>query len=131
MTNHGRVNLRRAVVMLLCLAGCGPTIPAEYTVSGKSLEFWLDALSDNQPKVRIRAIRALGNLGPVAPEVVPAITAALHDSDPTVRGQAALALLKFGPEAKSAIPALTDAQNDADETVRNFAAKALENIEGG
>lgn len=125
------MNLLEALAILYCLAGCGPKVPAEYTVSGKPLEFWLDALSDSQPQVRVQAIRALGNVGPAAPEVIPALIGVLRDSDPAVRGQAALALLKFGPEAKSALPALTDAKNDSDKTVRNFAAKALEKIQGG
>lgn len=111
------------------LIGCGPRIPDEFTVSGKTLDEWLEAQSDSQPEVRARAVRALSNVGPTVPEVVPAMIRALEDPDAGVRSQAALALLKFGPEAKEAIPALEAAQSDSDETVRDLAARALEKIQ--
>jgi HEAT repeat protein len=117
-------------LILLWLVGCGPRIPDEFTVSGQSLDHWLEALADNQTEVRTRAVRALSNVGPDFPEVVDALSEALSDPDPGVRSQAALALLKFGPGARAAIPALTDAQTDSDETVRSLVAKALEKIHG-
>lgn len=115
--------------VILFLIGCGPRIPDDFTVSGKTLEEWLEAQTDSRPEVRMRAVRALGNVGPEIPEVVPALIAALADPEPEIRRQAVLALLKFGPGAKAAIPALTAAREDADETVRSLAAKALEQIE--
>jgi HEAT repeat protein len=117
------------LLLTVLLLGCGPRIPDDFTVSGRTLDDWLEAQSDSQPEVRARAVRALSNVGPVVPEVVPALIRALKDPDASVRSQAALALLKFGPEAKEAIPALTDAQSDSDETVRDLAAKALEKIQ--
>jgi len=125
--------MTKAIIPLLfsiVLLGCGPRIPDDFTVSGKTLDEWLEAQSDSQPEVRVRAVRALSNVGPVVPEVVPALIRALKDPDAGVRGQAALALLKFGPEAKDAAPALEAARNDSDNTVRNLAAKALKKIEG-
>ena len=118
-------------VVVLCLAGCGPRIPDDFTVSGQTLEDWLEAQADDRPEVRARAVRALSNVGPDVPEIVPAIIEALSDPEPEVRRQAVLALLKFGPRAKTAIPALSAAENDTDETVRELAAKALQRIEGG
>jgi HEAT repeat protein len=118
-------------IVVLCLAGCGPRIPDEFTVSGLTLDDWLEALRDGRPETRARAVRALSNVGPDVPEVLPALVKSLSDPDPAVRRQAVLALLKFGPEAHAAIPALTSARNDADETVRDLAAKALQKIEGG
>jgi len=118
-------------VVVLCLAGCGPRIPDDFTVSGQTLEDWLDAQADDRPEVRARAVRALSNVGPDVPEIVPAIIEALSDPAPEVRRQAVLALLKFGPRAKTAIPALSAAENDTDETVRELAAKALRRIERG
>jgi HEAT repeat protein len=125
--------MTKAISLLLLsvvLLGCGPRIPDDFTVSGKTLDEWLEAQSDSQPEVRARAVRALSNVGPAVPEVVPALISALEDPDAGVRGQAALALLKFGPEAKEAIPALEAAQTDSDKTVRDLAAKALKKIEG-
>jgi HEAT repeat protein len=117
-------------LLSVVLLGCGPRIPDEFTVSGKTLDEWLEAQADGQPEVRARAVRALSNVGPSIPEVVPALIRALEDPDADVRGQAVLALLKFGPKAKDAIPALEAAQSDGDETVRDLAAKALKKIEG-
>ncbi|MGE5191422.1 MAG: HEAT repeat domain-containing protein [Deltaproteobacteria bacterium] len=121
----------RLALIVLLLAGCGPRIPDDFTVSGQTLDDWLEALSDSQPETRARAVRALSNVGPDVPEVVPALIEALSDPEPDVRRQAVLALLKFGPGARAAIPALTAAQSDADETVRDLAGKALQKIEGG
>ena len=118
-------------IVVLCIAGCGPHIPDDFTVSGLTLDHWLEALRDGRPETRARAVRALSNVGPDVPAVVPALVKSLSDPNPAVRRQALLALLKFGPEAHAAIPALTAAQNDPDETVRELAAKALRKIEGG
>lgn len=117
------------VLIALIFAGCGPEIPDEFTVSGQPLEYWLDALSDSQSEMRARAVRALGNVGPDVPEIVPALTEALADPDPGIRAAAVLALLKFGPAAQDAVPALTQATTDSDENVRQLAAKALEKIQ--
>jgi hypothetical protein len=118
------------LLLLVLLIGCGPRIPDDFTVSGKTLDEWLEAQTDSRPDVRARAVRALSNVGPAVPEVVPALVRALEDPDAGVRGQAALALLKFGPEAKEAIPALEEARGDSDETVRDLAARALEKVAG-
>src|SRR5262245_54338943 len=117
-------------ILSILLLGCGPRIPEDFTVSGKTLDEWLEAQSDSQPEVRVRAVRALSNVGPVVPEVVPALIRALEDPDAGIRGQAALALLKFGPDAKDAIPALVAAAGDSDATVRDLAGKALRKVEG-
>jgi hypothetical protein len=117
-------------LVLLSVVGCGPRIPDAFTVSGQSLEHWFEALDDSEPQVRVRAVRALSNVGPDVPEIVDALADALADPEPEVRSQAALALLKFGPAAKAALPALMAAQSDADETVRELVGKAAEAIEG-
>lgn len=117
-------------LVLACIAGCGPRIPDDFTVSGRTLDDWLEAQADSQPQVRAQAVRALSNVGPEIPEVVPALIEALSDPDAGIRAQAALALLKFGPDAKAAVPALRRTQNDIDESVRDLAAKALERIQG-
>jgi HEAT repeat protein len=125
-----RIHLnRRLALMFLLVAGCGPQIPDEFTVSGQPLEHWLEALGDQQTSVRLRAVRALGNVGPEVPEVVEALSAALSDPEPEVRLQVAQSLLKFGPGAREAIPALTAARADSDEQVRSLVEKALERIE--
>jgi HEAT repeat protein len=125
-----RISNYALTLALLCLIGCGSRIPDEFTVSGQSLDYWLEALGDSQPEIRTRAVRALSNVGPEIPAVVEALSESLSDPEPGVRSQAALALLKFGPGAKAAIPALTAAQNDSDEGVRSLITRALEKIRG-
>lgn len=119
------------VVLLLGVSGCGPKVPEDFTVSGKSLEHWLQKLKSPDVRTREKAIDALGNVGTVRPEVVPALTTALQDSAPSVRGKAALALLKIGPDAGSALEALTNiAKNDSDPEVRRIADRAAEKVQG-
>jgi HEAT repeat protein len=57
----------------------------------------LDALKDKDKTVRAQAARALGHLGPVAREAVPALTAMSRDSDVIVSREAQAALQSIGP----------------------------------
>jgi len=116
------------MALLISSVGCGARIPSEFQVSGQPIEHWLTAIRDPDATVRIKAVRALGNVGPHHPQAIPAVTEALGDADATVRAQASLALLKSGPNAKSAVPALRTAIGDADATVRKYAAEALKKI---
>lgn len=119
------------VILLMSCAGCGPTLPEEFTVSGKTLDHWLTAIKSEDVGLREKAVKALGNVGTLDPDVVPALTEALQDTAPSVRSKAALALLKIGPDASEAVDALTiAAQNDPDPEVRLYAAKALEKVGG-
>jgi vesicle coat complex subunit len=117
--------------LTLCLAfllsGCQRQQPM--TVSGQPIEHWLEALKNKNPRVRQKAVEALGNVGKADPAAIPALIGALQDPNPTIRGKAALALLKSGPDAQDAIPALTQLLEDKDAKVRLYAAKALEKIQ--
>jgi HEAT repeat protein len=77
------------------------------------------------PRVRLKAIAALGKFGPPA---VPVLTQALKDADRSVRGDAAEALGWIKPPAEAAVPALIQALNDADTSVQGRAALALRRI---
>lgn len=116
------------VAILLFLSGCGSQQPT--TVHGKSVEHWLQALHDSDPRIRKKAIESLGNMGADNPATVPALIGVLEDREPRVRGAAVLALLKIGPDAHEAIPALQKTLKDKDAKVRGYAAKALERIGG-
>lgn len=116
---------------LLLVVGCGPQRPTEFTVSGKSLEYWLTGLKAEEIPVREKAVKALSNVGTAAPEVIPALMDALEDSAASVRAKAALALLKIGPDAHEALDALTiAAQHDTDPDVRLYASRAIAKING-
>jgi HEAT repeat protein len=116
------------LICALTLPGCGSVVPSEFQVSGKPIEHWLSAMHDADPKLRLKAVKALGNVGPHHPKAIPALSDALQDRDANIRAQASLALLKSGPSAKSAIPALQTAAQDADPSVRQYAAEALKKI---
>src|SRR5262245_35577210 len=94
------------------LNGCGSKAPL--TAHGKPVSHWVWALQDPDPKVRQKAVVALGHVGTADPAAIPAVTGAVKDRDAGVRRAAVLALLAIGPEARDALPALTEAQKDRD-----------------
>jgi HEAT repeat protein len=122
-----RMRFALGLCLALLLSGCQRQPPM--TVSGQSIGYWLAALKDKNPRVRQKAVEALGNVGKADPAAIPALIGALQDPNPTIRGKAALALLKSGPDAQEAIPALTQLLEDKDPKVRLYAAKALERIQ--
>src|SRR5438552_8584255 len=94
-----------ALVFALIVIGCGkaPTT----TVHGKTLDYWVAALSDPDAKTRRKAAEMLGNVGAIDTTIVPALIGALKDRDARVRDEAVLSLLKIGPAAKGiAAPAV-------------------------
>jgi HEAT repeat protein len=66
----------------------------------------------------------------IAPEAVPALTAALADTDVDIRRGAAKAMGDLGPQAAPAVRALMNLLEDEDEEVRARAADALGSIGG-
>jgi HEAT repeats len=89
----------------------------------------LTALGDAAENVRGSAAEALGKLGPVTAEVVPALITALGDADTYVRGRVAEALGRIGPVTAEVVPALTTALQDPDQEVINAAKDALQRIQ--
>ena len=114
------------VVLSLALSGCGRTPPT--AIHGKPVSHWVESLHDRDVRVRRNAVRVLGNVGPVDPAVLPALTQAVSDRDPAVRGEALEALLKIGPDARDAVPAIETRRQDRDPRVRALAVTALERI---
>ena len=87
----------------------------------------LRAMQD--PKSRWMAVVALGEMGAIARDAVPALIEALEDGDAAVRWDAAKALGKMGPAAASAVPALAAALHEHDDViVRQYAVAALGKI---
>jgi HEAT repeat protein len=114
------------LVLALLLSGCGRSPPT--TVHGKSVSHWVASLGDRDVKLRRKAVRVLGNVGPGDPAVLPALTQAVGDRDASVRSEAIEAILKIGPDAREAIPALEARRQDSNVRVRALAVKALERI---
>jgi hypothetical protein len=84
------------------------------------------ALADEDAAVRVRVIRAIGQIGEPA---VTDLTEALSHRETVVRFGAAKALGAIGRPAKSAAPALTVCLNDSQANVRAAAGEALAAIQ--
>ena len=116
------------IIMLPCLSGCGSKPPV--TAHGQPVSYWTEKIEDPEAKIRLQAVKALGNVGAKDPVVVPTLTVGVKDADSEVRTAAILALLRMGPAAKDAIPALLEARQDSNAKVRESAEKALAKIQG-
>ncbi len=119
-------------MVTLSLMGCAKS-PELLSVSGKPIEFWLDALKapSTDAKQRLKAVHALSNVGPAHPQAIPALIDALEQTDPAVRDEVVLALLKIGPSAKESLVVLERvSQSDKDTQVRDLAEKAIKAIRG-
>jgi HEAT repeat protein len=113
--------------VVLLLSGCGPARPT--LLGGKPVAYWVEALRGPDVKLRIKAVRKLGNLGQADPAALPAVVGALKDADARVRREAVLALVKFGADAREAVTTLTELERrDADAQVREYAGRALAKI---
>jgi len=89
------------------------------------LPLLVEALRDDEPRVRARVALALGQMGSAAREAVAALGELLNDADPRVRAGAATALGKIGLDARTTIPELTKRLKDPVVPVRYLAAVAL------
>lgn len=81
----------------------------------------LDALNDEDPRIRTAACKALGDIGDGS-AVAELLRVMVKDSDSNIRWQATGALGKLG---QAAVPGLCVALRDEDWKVRRSAAEAL------
>jgi HEAT repeat protein len=89
----------------------------------------IDSLTDQQPDVRWRAARSLGDLQSSPGVAVPALAKLLRDDrEVNVRCYAVFALQEFGKEAQTALVELRQAARDEDSALRSYAEKAIERI---
>lgn len=72
----------------------------------------IQACKHERTLVRVRALTALGKLGPDADLAVPALVGALNDRRPVVRQQAAMSLAEIGPDSGKVVIALMKALDD-------------------
>jgi glyceraldehyde-3-phosphate dehydrogenase type I len=119
LTNKVALALEQERIAKSYSAGTYINIKVKWCLFG--LKSWLSAN-------RAKAAKALGKIGPVTDQVIPALIKALEDSDWEVRYYAAKALGKIGPVAKDAAPALIKVLEDSDSYVRRYAAEALGKI---
>jgi HEAT repeat protein len=118
----GDRNLKVRLAALDILEALGPTAePAGPAIVG--------ALNDPNRFVGWAAARALGKIGPVAPDrAVPALTRLMREGDDDVRLTAATTLACYGPDAHTAILPLMTALASDHAALRSVALRALENI---
>ena len=83
---------------------------------------WVAALKSSDSLDRWLAAHALAEIGPAAPEAVPALIEALLDPKSFVRVWAAAALARVQPGNPDAIPALVAGTHDGMSFVRSLAA---------
>jgi HEAT repeat protein len=124
--------MKRLIPLLLfatLIIGCRerPVSTAKY-FAGEPVEHWLTEIKSPDAKKRQHAADVLGNVGPIDPGAIPALTAALKDKDAKVRLAAVLALSKIGPPAMSAAPDLEAAAKDTNPDVRKHTVDALRRI---
>jgi HEAT repeat protein len=92
------------------------------TYQGKSVREWLHQFEAKDPRFRLEAAKALGNIGPEAEPAIPALMEALGDGNQDV-AQAAAAVL--GMIGKAAIPHLATTLHDEDDQVSRLSGVAL------
>jgi HEAT repeat protein len=85
----------------------------------------MELLADPNPRLKQRAIEALGMIGADAEPAVPALVECLKNPDGDVRMRSADALGWIGCRPDLAIPPLVDALNDSDIGVEYYAAESL------
>jgi HEAT repeat protein len=100
---------------------------SEFGAGGRAaLPALIQAVQDENPVVRRRAIRAIGMIGPDAvDDALAAVMVATDDLDDSVAMQAIATLGEFGPLAASAIPALISAIWTGDVRRRAVAGASL------
>lgn len=103
---------------------------SESFLDQKPVSHWAHDLADEDPEVRARAARMLGNLTSDSRRAVPELGVALHDPDDNVRIQSALALYKIGPASVNAVNDLAAAVSDPHPQVRINSVLALTTLDG-
>jgi HEAT repeat protein len=96
---------------------------------GKPLQYWIDALKDEEALVREEGILVLTDLGPAAKDALPELTKLLKDPNLPVRVKAATALFRIDrQQGKNAVPALCDGVKQGNSTERIQAIQLLGQI---
>jgi HEAT repeat protein len=83
------------------------------------------AVKDPEPRVRRGAALALGQIRPLVPGTVPALSAGLDDRDPLARGAFLTAIGYLGPRAGEAVPAVRSMLRDQSGEIRIQAIQIL------
>jgi len=108
------------------LRQCGPL----------AVPYLIEALGDDEPEIREKAVRILGSIGEAAVSAVPQLTAVLRDASPVVRLAAAKGLWNITKNADLVVPALVALlrekqtfAGDAGEARRRFLQTVIEALQ--
>jgi HEAT repeat protein len=117
--------------MILFLSLLVFTIPIAHCNERDEVQEWIDALKDEDPRIRQTAAEILGRLKD--PRAIGPLIVALPDEDPEVNKAVFEALKSFpgwekSDAAKSLVPKLIEALRDENPWVRLSAAEALGKI---
>lgn len=85
----------------------------------------LEASADKSPQVRVLAIGALAQIGPLARAAFPTLLTPAREGEGEVRKAALDALARIQPSSPQVLGALTNALQDIDESVRDCARQNL------
>jgi HEAT repeat protein len=120
-----------AVLEVLDPTGQGVKKPGQPngTAPRSALPALIQSLTNDQPEMRLAAIRALAGMGTRARPAIPALAAAVGDADPRVRVAAIQTLGGMGTAARPVADTLRRAMNDDNADVRHAAGDALLNLE--
>ena len=123
---------RFALLCALFSVGCGTgTVPTAKYFFEKPVSHWLTQATNANPKVRLKAVEVLGNVGPVDPGAIPALIVALKDKDAKVRTAAVVGLAKIGSAADAALPTLRElADLEKNQSVRKHIQTAIARLQG-
>jgi RNA polymerase sigma factor (sigma-70 family) len=99
----------------------------EVLFQGKPAAYWVKALKDRDPKYRMEAAGALGEIGKVDRAVLPTLAGALKDDRDDVVREAAVALAGVG---KAAVPYMIDALKESGPRGRVEVMNALRGMGG-
>lgn len=110
--------------------GCGKSPPP--VSGGKTTEQWVNALHNEDPKVRLEAVKKLGNIGSKHDAALNAVYEALTDDMPLVRQEAVYAVVRNWPTSRDALPILEAMKTqDEDPKIRKIAEEAHKNLTAG
>jgi HEAT repeat protein len=105
--------------------------PDTVLYQGKSLDFWVRQLKDDEALAREEAVAVLSDAGPDAASALPAIKDLLKDPAANLRLQAAVAVWKIGRQGDAAAPVLIAALKSPNRANRLLALQILARIGAG
>lgn len=88
----------------------------------------IGALKSSKPYIRLAALKAIGDVGPISIIATPMLVEELKDPDVGIRSMAAKSLGKIGSDDGLVVPGLIDALHDNESYVGQSAALALVSI---